>query len=89
MFAYKSDQNLNDTLTSLLPLTPASDAFCGDGVALFSSGLEASGSDVFAGDGAAMFSSGLVQMFSSGLAPTTNSLRLVSGDGAEMFSSGL
>ncbi|KPA22882.1 hypothetical protein shim_11720 [Shimia sp. SK013] len=86
MLAYTSTE-----IATEMPTTDsvACDMFSGDGASLFSSGLEASASDAFAGDGTALFSSGLVQMFSSGLAPQKEGLRLVGGDGVEMFSSGL
>ncbi|TCL09709.1 hypothetical protein BXY66_1766 [Shimia isoporae] len=85
MFAYKTTETINDFLTSEAP----SDPFVGEGVALFSSGLEARSTDAFSGDGAELFSSGLVQLFSSGLSPKASGLRIVEGDGVEMFSSGL
>lgn len=86
MLAYNSTEIATETLTHD---DASCDMFSGDGASMFSSGLEASAADAFSGDGTAMFSSGLVQMFSSGLAPQKEGLRLVGGDGVEMFSSGL
>ncbi len=89
MLAKKTTESVHEIQTENTQSAAQCDMLSGDGVALFSSGLEASASDALTGDASAMFSSGLSQMFSSGLAPQKDDLRLINGDGVEMFSSGL